>query len=369
MLKKKNRLRTPLATAGLVGALSIALVACGGTANPASTGEGAAPQSDVTLIWEATGASEDRRKIAYQDPFTAETGIKIESVSSPSAVAQIQTMVDAGNVIWDMTHKGSYTANQYCGTLFEELSFDGLSVDAFPEGSTTPCSRPVARYGSAFAYDAAVYTDKVPTKITDFFDVETFPGKRVILGTNARGVLEAALVADGVHPDDLFPMDVDRAIAKLDTIKDDIIFSPTLPALQQTLVDKQATMTLALTGTLPTANDAGATMAPVWDFTAWSFDAFMVIKGSKHAAEAEQFIEFALQPERVKHYAELGGTTPVRLDVDLATIKYTDSQKLFNPFIGEVIDEERGTLTLQDPDWWAENSSSATEAYVAWQVG
>src|SRR5690606_38699591 len=115
--------------------------------------------------------------------------------------------------------------------------------------------------------------------------------------------------------------------------------------------------------------DGGGTMAPVWDFTAWSFDAFMVIKDSKHIEESEQFIEFALQADRVKHYAELGGTTPVRLDVDLSTIKYTDNQKLFNPFIGEVIGEERGTLTLQDPQWWADNNAEATEKYVAWQVG
>lgn len=358
------------ASATVAAVLVLSLTACASPETEADTGDDTSgPQSDVTLIWEANGSSADRRKIAYQDPFTAETGIKVESVSSPSAVNQIKTMVETGNVIWDLTHKGSYTANEFCGELFEELEFAALPESVYPEGSTTPCSRPVARYGSAFAYDAEVYTGEVPTQIEDFFDVDKFPGKRVILGTNSRGVLEAALVADGVDPEDLFPMDIDRAIAKLDTIKDHIIFAATLPALQQSLVDKQATMTLALTGTLPSANDGGATMAPVWDFTAWSFDAFMVIKGSKHVAEAEQFIEFALQADRVKEYAELGGTTPVRTDVDLSTIKYTDSQELFNPFLGEVLSEDRGTLTLQDPEWWAEHGGTATEAYVAWQVG
>lgn len=363
-------MKKSIGSIALAAAMVLSLTACGDAGPPTADAEEAPgqPASDITLVWEANGSSQDRRKEAYQDPFTAETGIKVESVSSPSAVNQIQTMVKSGNVIWDLTHKGSYTANQFCGELFEELEFDALPESLYPEGSTTPCSRPVARYGSAFAYDTEVYTGKVPTKIEDFFDVETFPGKRVILGTNPRGTLEAALAADGVAGEDLFPMDIDRALAKLDTIKDHLIFAPTLPALQQTLVDKQAAMTIALTGTLPSTNDGGGTMAPVWDFTAWSFDAFMVIKDSKHVEEAEQFIEFALQADRVKKYAELGGTTPVRVDVDLSTIKYTDSQKLFNPFLGEVLGEDRGELVLQDPQWWADNSAEASEAFVAWQV-
>ncbi|MDP3951866.1 extracellular solute-binding protein [Microbacterium sp.] len=349
---------------GLSAATLLALSAC----SPATPSDGAAAE-DIVLTWEGTAAAAERKKEAWQDPFTAETGIEFENVSSPSAVNQIKTMVETGNVVWDIAHKGSYTAEQYCGELFEELEFLSTPEDVYPEGASTDCSRPVSKYGAAFAYDVTVYTDEVPTEIEDFFDVEEFAGKRVILGTNARGVLEAALVADGVDPEELFPLDVDRALAKLDTIKEHIIFAPTLTALQQNLVDKQASMSIALTNTYPAINDGGATMTPVWDFTTWDFDALLVIKGSKNPEAAQQAIEFALQPERVIAYAELGGSTPAREGIDLSTIDYTDSQRLFNPFLGEVLGEDRGTLALQDPKWWAENSASASEAYVAWQVG
>lgn len=351
---------------GVLGLSAITLLGISACAAPAQSDDAAA--DDIVLTWEGTAAAAERKKEAWQDPFTAETGITFENVSSPSALNQIKTMVETGNVVWDIAHKGSYTAEQYCGELFEEVDFVSTPADLYPEGSTTECSRPVSKYGAAFAYDETVYTGEVPTEIADFFDVEAFPGKRVILGTNARGVLEAALVGDGVQAAELFPLDVDRALAKLDTIKEHIIFAPTLTALQQNLVDKQASMSIALTNTYPAINDGGATMTPVWDFTTWDFDAMLVIKDSKNPEAAQQAIEFALQPDRVVAYAELGGSTPAREGIDLSTIDYTESQKLFNPFLGEVLGEERGTLALQDPKWWAANSASASEAYVAWQV-
>jgi len=54
-----------------------------------------------------------------------------------------------------------------------------------------------------------------------------------------------------------------------------------------------------------------------------------------------------------------------RNDIDLSTIAFTDTQRLFNPFLNE----DKGVLTLQDPAWWAEHNAEANEKYVAWQVG
>ena len=336
------------------------LVLAGCAASPAGEGE------DVTLTWETTGgAATDKEAAAFQVPFTEETGTKFENVSSPSAVNQIQTMVETGNVIWDITHKGSFVSVRYCGELFEELEFPSVPDDLYPEGSTNACAKPLTKYGVGFAYDSAAYEGTVPSTINDFFDTAKFPGKRVVLGTNPRGVLEAALVADGVDPEELFPLDIERALEKLDTIKTDIIFAPSLTALAQNITDKQATMVIALTGRLAAINESGATLEPVWDFTSWDFDALLVPKGSKNVETAQEAIEFAMQPEQIIRYAELAGSAPVRSDVDLSTIDFTEEQQRFSPFLGD----DRGVLTLQDPQWWAENNAAANEAYVAWQVG
>lgn len=346
---------------GLIGVSVIALVSLAACAPAAGGGDGA----DTTLTWETTGGEATKvEKAAFQDPFTEETGITFENVTSATAVSQIQTMVETGNTVWDVVHSGSFVSEQFCGELFEEIDLSAFPDDLFPEGTVNECAKPVSKYGSAFAYDASVYTGDVPTKIDDFFDTDAFPGKRVINATNPRGVLEAALVADGVDPDDLFPLDVERALAKLDTIKEDLIFAPSFTAIQQNIVDKQATMTITLTGRLAIINESGGTLQPVWDFTSWDYDALLIPKGSKHIDEAQQAIEFAMEPEQVIRYAELGGSTPVRNDIDLSAIKFSENHELFNPFL-----EDRGTVLLQDVRWWGENNASASEAYVAWQVG
>lgn len=349
----------------VAGVLSLAGCSGGGSGS-AGNGSSDAPAEDIVLTWETTGGPATEKEMeAFQDPYTEESGVRFENVSSPTAVNQIQTMVDTGNVIWDITHKGSFTSQQHCGVLFEEVEYPEIPDDLFPEGSTNACAKPISKYGAGFAYDPTAYPDDPPTKIEDFFDVDAFPGQRVVYGANPRGLLEAALVADGVDPEELFPLDIDRAIAKLDTIKQNLIFAPTLTALQQNIVDKQATMTITLTGRLSAIVDSGGTLEPVWDFTSWDFDALLIPKGSKNVEAARDAIAFALEPEQVIRYAELSGSTPVRTDVDLSTVEFTDSQALFNPFLNE----DEGVLVLEDPVWWAEHNDEANEAYVAWQVG
>ena len=58
--------------------------------------------------------------------------------------------------------------------------------------------------------------------MADFFDVEKFPGKRSLYKWGA-GMWEAALLADGVAPDKLYPLDLERAHDKIAAFKDNIV--------------------------------------------------------------------------------------------------------------------------------------------------
>lgn len=337
-------------------ALMIGLVGCA----PSSGGEG----EDVTLIWANTGGQEaEREKAAFQDPFTEETGIKIENVAFVNLTAQLQKMVEAGDPEWDIFHNVPYIAHKYCGELLEKIDFSDLP-DVFPEGTTTECTVPSGKFGFVYAYDSDVYTDVVPTSVSDFFDTEKFPGMRVIRGNNPRAYLEAALVADGVDPDDLYPLDVERALAKFDTIKSDLLFVPSVSAIQQALTSKQATMTMTINTNLGAMFDEGATIAPVWDVTFWDFDVLMIPKGTPHKDEAVAAIKYALEIEPQMENARLGGNTPVRTDIDPSTIPFEGGTE-FNPFIGT----DRGELTLMSTEWWADNLETTSEAWVAWQAG
>ncbi|HEY8480858.1 MAG TPA: extracellular solute-binding protein [Spirillospora sp.] len=351
-----------LLAAAVTGAV-LTTAACG-TATAADPAAPAGP--NTTITWQTTGGdATEYEKKALQEPFTAQTGATFENVTSLNYISQLLTMVEQDQTVWDVVHTGSYLVKQYCGELFEPIDLSRFPVDLVPEGTTTDCSVPATKYAAGFAYDASVYQGDAPTTIGDFFDTARFPGKRVVFAGSPKGIIEAALVADGVPPDRLYPLDVDRALAKLGTIKQDIIFAPSFTALQQNLVNKQATMTITLSGRLGIIRDSGSDLMPVWDFTSWDFDAFVVPKGAPNAAAAKQALEFALQPEQLRTYAQLSGLTPVRSDVDPNTVAFTESGKLFNPFLGD----DRGDVVLQDPEWWSQNYNAVAEKWTAWQVG
>ena len=92
--------------------------------------------------------------------------------------------------------------------------------------STTSETRPDI-WANVFAYDTTKFPEG-PTTVADFFDLEKFPGKRG-LRKGAKAVLELALMGDGVPAAEVYsvlgtPEGVDRAFAKLDTIKSEVVW-------------------------------------------------------------------------------------------------------------------------------------------------
>src|SRR5690606_938896 len=89
------------------------------------------------------------------------------------------------------------------------------------------------------------YSTKLPEKPTDWtamWDTKKFPGKRALYNRVESGLLEMALLADGVPADKLYPLDVPRALKKLGQIRNDIIWYETVPQSEQLMRDGQASM-------------------------------------------------------------------------------------------------------------------------------
>jgi putative spermidine/putrescine transport system substrate-binding protein len=327
-------------------------------------GDSGGGSSDKKLTWASTGGQfqEDEKK-ALQEPFTAKTGTTFTNVS-PAEQAQVRTMVTSGKTIWDLANMSWIYAGAYCGKLFEKLDDPALDRSKFPDGTTGDCFVPTFRYANIFSYNADMYPGQKPTTIKDFFDVKRFPGKRVVYDYPKAGLLEAALVADGVPPAQVYPLDLDRAFKKIETIKSSLVFAASYGAIQQMLVDKQASMVLTVTARTIVAAKTGANLVPVWDFNTTDIGVLVIPKGAPHKALAEQMLAFVTEPAQAIAYAKLTGTAPARPDVDLDTVGYTDQQKKFNAFL-----PDRGTTIEQDKQWWIQNTDALTKRWTAWKVG
>ncbi|GAB3504602.1 ABC transporter substrate-binding protein [Amycolatopsis cihanbeyliensis] len=325
-------------------------------------GTAACGSDNRALTFVSTGSSfQDNQKTAWQEPFTAESGIEVRN-DGPVDEAKLRAMVDAGKVSWDVVDTSAAAAEQYCGTYLEPLDFSIVDRDAYPPETVSECGVPAYFYSIIFMYDTTKYGDRPPRTIADFFDPERYPGRRMVPPEIAVGLLEDALLADGAHPDQLYPLDVDRALRKVDVIKDVTTFAETYGQMQQAMVDGQVDMALVSTARAHQALSAGAPFEPVWDKTIVNWNDLVVPKGSPNREEAMKFIAFIAGDEPSARFSELASVQPVNEQVKP---NFDEVQRRIDAFSPE----HRHSVVLGNARWWARNFDAVTEKFTAWLAG
>ncbi len=192
--------------------------------------------AEITVTSWGGGYTASQQK-AYGETWEAKTGKKINWENYNGGLGEVRAQVEAGNATWDIVDVLPHEARVGCDEgLFEELPRDKFT----PAADGTPmdedimvevpnnCVVPQIFWSYVPFYDKTRFPGEKPVNIVDFFDIEKFPGKRG-LGAFAQANIEMALVADGVDPKKVYEvMDteegIDRAFAKLDVIKDHVVF-------------------------------------------------------------------------------------------------------------------------------------------------
>ena len=215
-----------------------------GTALSALAGMAAAEghmAMEMTLVsWG--GAYQASQQKAYVEPYLEmNPGLSVVwDESSAEAVAKLRAMNEAGNVTWDVVDVVAADAIRLCDEgLAMEIDHDEVLAPA-PDGTpasedfgdliVSDCFIPQIVYSTTFGYRTDMVPEGVepPSSVCDVFDLETYPGKRA-LERNPIANLEWALICDGVAIEDVYDVleteeGQDRAFAKLDTIKDEVIW-------------------------------------------------------------------------------------------------------------------------------------------------
>ena len=154
-----------------------------------------------------------------------------------------------------------------------------------------------------------------PKTWADLFDTEKFPGKRTFYKWSAPGVIEAALLADGVAPDKLYPLDLDRAFKKLDTIKDDIIWWIGGAQSQQLLASAEAPFGSFWNGRLTALDQTGVTVETSWDQNITAADSLVVPKGAQEQGRGDEVHRARDQRRGARRrFAAATGYAPINLD-------------------------------------------------------
>ena len=321
----------------------------------------AAEQQIVYASWGGSWQTALRK--AWFDPFTAKTGIGITVVGG-NDYGRIEAMVRSGHTEWDVVEV--LPDFQWIGPargLVERIDWtpeERASITDAPN-LATEYSVPQVLFSRVMTH-STTKLPAAPTGWADFFDLKRFPGTRTFSGKANGGALETALLADGVAPDKLYPLDISRAFAKLGTIRDSIQFYQTNAQAEQYMSDGQATMGLIPDGRALAARDAGAKIAIVFPVSLISWSSMVIPKGAPHAALAQQFLAYTLTPEAQAAIAMAYTYGPVvpaaysRIPQDRAAILSGGPAS-------------KGVGVLTDEGWWGQNLASVSEKMNTWMLG
>lgn len=335
-----------------------------GLAMPALWRTNAFAANQITVADDG-GATAEAMRVAYYDPFEKATGVKVTNVAhDPDPTTQLKVLVDTNNPVWDvcMATLANVATFPEASAYFEDLQLTQKdTADVIP----TAVSKywiGVSVFAGIMAYRTDKFGDKGPQNWADFWNVDKFPGRRGLF-RDIDGVLEEALMADGVPPDQVYPLDdakVERGFKSLEKIKPHInVWWTTGAQLTQILQNGEVDMADAWGGRAYAAIAAGAPVKLVYGQGTYGMDGWTIPKGTPKADLARQFIRFTLEPRQQAIYAStvLNGPT---------------NQKAF-----DFIAAERAALLPTSPEnlkglatggdiFWAKNKARLSERYLAW---
>jgi putative spermidine/putrescine transport system substrate-binding protein len=319
------------------------------------------------------GSYAESQKKAFLAPFQQETGIKANMVDYNGGLGEIRTQVETGNVSWDVVDVEMQDLVRGCDDgLFEPIAdiklpaaADGTDAASdFIEGTLHECGVGTIIWSTVIAYNTEMFAGEKPTKMADFFDVEKFPGKRGLM-KKPQAFLEWALIADGVESKDVYtvlatPEGVDRALAKLDTIRDHIVWWDAHAQAPQLLADKEVAMTMAANGRIYAAEvGEGKPFKTIWDNQIWVQEFWAILKGARNIDAAKQYIAFASRPEQMAVQAGMISYGPARKSA-AATV-----DEAMRPHLPTNA-ENFATAFHNDVEFWADHGDAISERFNVW---
>jgi len=290
-------------------------------------------------------------------PLLSEKGIKLSFDGSGPTAGKIRNMVEARHVVWDICDSGLGSTMELGALgLLEPIDYGVVDKAKVLPGYAVEYGVAGYTFSSVIAYDSSRFPTP-PNSWADFWDVARFPGKR-LLNRNIHGVLEAALMADGVDRTKLYPIDMERALRKIRQLKPDLLYWNSAADSQRMLRDGEVTMAMIWsTRVVPLAAETKGRIA--WTFNQGILQPgmYVVPKGSPNAKTAMQALALMQDPAAQLEIFRAMGYGPSN---PAAASQLSGVEQHNNPtFSGNL-----AMQVAQDPAWYGENQSKALQAYL-----
>jgi putative spermidine/putrescine transport system substrate-binding protein len=339
-----------------------------------------APGLELTVVSWGGAYSASQWK-AYHEPYMERNSdVTItEEESSAEGLKLLREQVSSGNIRWDVVDMTASNAIAACKEgLAMEIPHDEWLAPA-PDGTApsrdfggmivTPCFVPQIVFSTAFGYRHDLLA-RAPDSIDDVFDLSRFPGHRS-LERKPINNLEWALIADGVPADQVYdlldtPEGVERAFAKLDTIKDQVHWWLKGDVPVKLLTEGTVTIASAYNGRLFAAIvERNEPVSMMWDWQVFDLDGWVVPTGTANADAAREYLHFATDTQRLADQAKYISYGPARTSSAPLVGQHAELGIDMAPHMPTDPDNSQNVL-LFNYDWWAEHQDDLGGRFEAW---
>lgn len=338
------------------GAIPAAAMISRGTFAQAQTGQ-------VVIRTSAGGSYGEAMERAIFAPFTEATGIQV--VKTPSDMAPLIASVRAGQPLVDVVDTSEGLLQTLANAdVLEPIDYSQMTMFTVEDIGADSAQELMVRrmvYARVLGYANAAFPNGGPGNWMEFWDTGAFPGPRAISGLDLNMPdLEFALLADGVPMDELYPLDIERALAAYSRIRAEVVSFYGTDALSANLLSTGEVDTLAIAnGRIQPLIDEGGNYTIEWNQHMKVPSAYSILQGAANLENAHRFLDFALSAETQARFAgeiPYGPTNRNAFDLIAPEV----AAKLpTNP-------EWNDQGFTQNVAWWGENTEEVTEAWNAW---
>ena len=343
-------------------------------------GLSAQDMADSMTIVSWGGAYQNSQLKAYVEPYLADNdGVSATwDESSNEAVAKLRAMNEAGNITWDLVDVVAADAIRLCDEgLAMEFDADELLLpgddgsdasDDFGDLLVSDCFIPQIVYSTTVGYrtDLVPEGTDAPTDICALWDLETYPGKRA-LEKRPINNMEWALYCDGVAKDEIYDVleteeGQEQALAKLDEIKDEVIWWSAGADTPQLLADGEVFMGSTYNGRLYSViEEQDQPVGMLWDMQVFDLDGWIIPTGlsEDRLARVEDFVKFATDTQRLADQAKYISYGPARAS---SAPMVPEDMKMHMPTDPE---NSKNTL-LYNYDFWADYRDDIDAKFQSW---
>lgn len=352
-----------------VAALTLVVAGCASTPPAAEATDPVVegPTGEIVYFDLSGGTAVEALQQGIFANFTDDTGVPV-TPDFGQTLAKLQAAVEAKQVPWSLAQMTFLPISEKKG-LLQPIDKSIVPVDQLREGTYDDYSIEYGAYGMAIAFslDAFPKGGPQPTEMSDIFDTEAFPGKRCFMEDVRVGwVLEGALQADGVKSKDLYPIDLDRALDKLSTIKSDILWAGSAAILTQNFENGSCSVGLMSTGAARSMIEEDGFPADIsWSQAGYASSSFGIPVGAPNPEAAQHLLAAIIADTEGQMIYTNAVASPIPTGLkDFDTSKLDKSVLRYVP-VGENID----TATPRDNTWYLENQVELTDRLNRFRAG